>query len=145
MKAVLALSLALLCLLPTHARAAQVDITAPSAILMEKSTGEVLFEQDSHAVYEPASVTKIMTLLLVMEAIDAGQLTWDDVITASPYAGEGKQLPGGGMPRIKSGWRRGSSSPSARWSKRWPWPPPTTARWPWPRPYPAVRAPLSSA
>ncbi len=86
MKAVLALSLALLCLLPTHARAAQVDITAPSAILMEKSTGEVLFEQDSHAVYEPASVTKIMTLLLVMEAIDAGQLTWDDVITASPYA-----------------------------------------------------------
>ena len=85
MKAVLALSLALLCLLPTHARAAQVDITAPSAILMEKSTGEVLFEQDSHAVYEPASVTKIMTLLLVMEAIDAGQLTWDDVITASPY------------------------------------------------------------
>ena len=69
MKAVLALSLALLCLLPTHARAAQVDITAPSAILMEKSTGEVLFEQDSHAVYEPASVTKIMTLLLVMEKL----------------------------------------------------------------------------
>lgn len=86
MKAVLALSLALLCLLPTHARAAQVDITAPSAILMEKSTGEVLFEQDSHAVYEPASVTKIMTLLLVMEAIDAGTLSWDDIITASPYA-----------------------------------------------------------
>ena len=86
MKAVLALSLVLLCLLPTHAQAAQVDITAPSAILMEKSTGEILFEQDSHAVYEPASVTKIMTLLLVMEAIDAGSLSWDDVITASPYA-----------------------------------------------------------
>lgn len=86
MKAVLALSLVLLCLLPTHAQAAQVDITAPSAILMEKSTGEVLFEQDSHAVYEPASVTKIMTLLLVMEAIDAGTLSWDDTITASPYA-----------------------------------------------------------
>ena len=86
MKAVLALSLVLLCLLPTHARAAEVDITAPSAILMEKSTGEVLFEQDAHAVYEPASVTKVMTLLLVMEAIDAGTLSWDDVITASPYA-----------------------------------------------------------
>lgn len=86
MKAVLALSLVLLCLLPTHAQAAQVDITAPSAILIEKSTGEVLFEQDSHAVYEPASVTKVMTLLLVMEAIDAGTLSWDDVITASPYA-----------------------------------------------------------
>ena len=86
MKAVLALSLVLLCLLPTHARAAEVDITAPSAILMEKSTGEVLFEQDAHAVYEPASVTKVMTLLLVMEAIDAGTLCWDDVITASPYA-----------------------------------------------------------
>ena len=86
MKAVLALSLVLLCLLPTQARAAEVDITAPSAILMEKSTGEVLFEQDAHAVYEPASVTKVMTLLLVMEAIDAGTLSWDDVITASPYA-----------------------------------------------------------
>ena len=86
MKAVLALSLAVLCLMPIPARAAQVDITAPSAILMEKSTGEVLFEQDSHAVYEPASVTKVMTLLLVMEAIDAGQLSWDDIITASPYA-----------------------------------------------------------
>ena len=86
MKAVLALSLVLLCLLPTHARAAEVDLTAPSAILMEKSTGEVLFEQESHAVYEPASVTKVMTLLLVMEAIDAGTLCWDDVITASPYA-----------------------------------------------------------
>ena len=86
MKAVLALSLVLLCLLPTHARAAEVDLTAPSAILMEKSTGEVLFEQESHAVYEPASVTKVMTLLLVMEAIDAGTLSWDDVITASPYA-----------------------------------------------------------
>ena len=86
MKAVLALSLVLLCLLPTHARAAEVNITAPSAILMEKSTGEVLFEQDAHAVYEPASVTKVMTLLLVMEAIDAGTLSWDDVITASPYA-----------------------------------------------------------
>ncbi len=86
MKAVLALSLALLCLLPMSARAAQVEITAPSAILMEKSTGEILYEQDSHAVYEPASVTKIMTLLLVMEAIDNGTLTWDTVITASPYA-----------------------------------------------------------
>ena len=84
MKAVLALSLVLLCLLPTHARAAEVDITAPSAILMEKSTGEVLFEQDAHAVYEPASVTKVMTLLLVMEAIEAGSLSWDEMVTASP-------------------------------------------------------------
>ena len=86
MKAVLALSLVLLCLLPTHARAAEVNITAPSAILMEKSTGEVLFEQDAHAVYEPASVTKVMTLLLVMEAIDAGNLSWEDTVTASAYA-----------------------------------------------------------
>ena len=86
MKAALALSLAVLCLLPLPARATQVDITAPSAILMEKSTGQVLFEQDAHAVYEPASVTKVMTLLLVMEAIEAGTLDWDDVITASPYA-----------------------------------------------------------
>ena len=86
MKAVLALSLVLLCLLPTHARAAEVDITAPSAILMEKSTGEVLFEQDAHAVYEPASVTKVMTLLLVMEAVDEGRVSLDDLVTVSAHA-----------------------------------------------------------
>ena len=53
---------------------------------MEKSTGQVLCGQNATAQYEPASVTKVMTLLLVMEAIDSGQLGWDDLVTASPHA-----------------------------------------------------------
>ena len=86
----LALAAALLWLAPARARAAGapggVSITAPSAILMEKSTGAVLYEQEAHAQYEPASVTKVMTLLLVMEAIDSGALAWEDTVTASAYA-----------------------------------------------------------
>jgi D-alanyl-D-alanine carboxypeptidase (penicillin-binding protein 5/6) len=66
--------------------AAALTISAPAAILMEKTTGTVLYEQDAYTQYEPASVTKVMTLLLVMEAIDAGQLDWDDMVTASSYA-----------------------------------------------------------
>ena len=86
MKRIAALGLALLCLLPTTAYAAPAEVTAPSAILMEKSTGTILYEQDAKTQYEPASVTKIMTLLLVMEAIDSGALGWDDLVTASPHA-----------------------------------------------------------
>lgn len=51
-----------------------------------KETGTVLFAKDEHAKLEPASVTKVMTLLLTMEAIDAGQLHYDDVVTASAHA-----------------------------------------------------------
>ena len=63
-----------------------VDISAPSAILMEKQTGTVLFAKDEHTPREPASVTKIMTLLLTMEAVDSGQLSYDAVVTASAHA-----------------------------------------------------------
>ena len=79
--------MALLCaalLLVTSARA--VEVSAPSAILMEKETGTVLFAKDEHKQLEPASVTKVMTLLLAMEAIDGGQLGYDDMITASAHA-----------------------------------------------------------
>ena len=84
MKRIIAFGLALLCLLPAQAQAAPAPVTAPSAILMEKSTGIVLYEQDADTQYEPASVTKVMTLLLVMEAIDSGSLSWDDTVTAPP-------------------------------------------------------------
>ena len=86
MKRTVALALALVCLLPGRAYAASAEITAPSAILMEKTTGQVLYNQDADAQYEPASVTKVMTLLLVMEAIDSGSLGWDDTVTASTHA-----------------------------------------------------------
>lgn len=62
------------------------DLTAKSALLMEKSTGKILFEKNSHESLPPASVTKIMTMLLVMEALDNGQFTLDDMVSVSPLA-----------------------------------------------------------
>lgn len=62
------------------------EISAPSCILMDGTTGTVLYEQDADHQLAPASVTKVMTLLLVMEAIDRGQLHWDDMVTASAAA-----------------------------------------------------------
>ena len=61
-------------------------IDALSGILMEASTGKVLFEQDADKALPPASVTKIMTLLLVMEAVDGGGVSLDDIVTASAHA-----------------------------------------------------------
>ena len=77
----------LLCTLLALGSSAQaLEVSAPSALLMEKETGTVLFAKDEHAKLEPASVTKVMTLLLTMETIDAGQLHYDDVVTASAHA-----------------------------------------------------------
>ncbi|MBM6926537.1 D-alanyl-D-alanine carboxypeptidase family protein [Pseudoflavonifractor phocaeensis] len=59
---------------------------AKAAVLMEKETGTILYEQNSHDKLEPASVTKVMTLLLVMEAIDSGSLSREDTVTVSAYA-----------------------------------------------------------
>ncbi len=61
-------------------------IPVPSAVLMEKTTGELIYEKDSHTKRAPASVTKIMTLLLVMEEIEAGRLTENDIVTCSSHA-----------------------------------------------------------
>ena len=62
------------------------EVPAPSAILMEASTGTVLFEKNAHERLAPASVTKVMTLLLVMEALQSGRIGWDDAVTASDTA-----------------------------------------------------------
>ncbi len=62
------------------------SISAPSAVLMESSTGKVLFEKNPHEQRPCASVTKVMTLLLVFEAVDSGKLSLDDEITASEHA-----------------------------------------------------------
>lgn len=64
----------------------QVDIKAPSALLIEKTTGTVLYEKNADERLRPASVTKIMTLLLIMEAIEGGQYKMSDVVTASANA-----------------------------------------------------------
>lgn len=80
------LSLSLtLCCTPT-AVAAEIEIAAPSAILMDGATGTVLFEKNAHEKLPPASVTKVMTLLLVMEALDSGRIRWEDTVTASDAA-----------------------------------------------------------
>ena len=81
--ALLCLTCLLLCV-PAHADAP--ELNAPSALLMEKQTGTVLCAVGEHDAREPASVTKIMTLLLTMEAIDSGTLHYDDVVTASAHA-----------------------------------------------------------
>lgn len=70
----------------TGAQAAALDLAAPSAILMEAATGTVLYESNAHERLRPASVTKIMTLLLVMEALEDGRISWDDTITTSSAA-----------------------------------------------------------
>ena len=62
------------------------SITAPSAVLMEASTGKVLFEKNSHEQRPCASITKVMTMLLVCEAIDSGKLSLDDMVTSSAHA-----------------------------------------------------------
>ena len=59
------------------------EVPAPSWILMDRTTGTVLGEQEADRQLAPASVTKIMTLLLVMEALDRGQLQWDQMVNTS--------------------------------------------------------------
>ena len=81
----------------------QLSLSCTSALLMEKETGTVLYQQNSHEQLEPASVTKIMTLLLVMEALEAGRLTLEESVAISAnaagmggsqvYLKEGEQLP----------------------------------------------------
>ncbi len=68
------------------ARAAELEIAAPSAILIDAATGTVLYEKNAHERLAPASVTKVMTLLLIMEALDSGRIGWDDTIAASAAA-----------------------------------------------------------
>lgn len=63
-----------------------ISISAKSAILIERSTGRVLFEYQADEKMSPASITKIMTLLLVMEAIESGKLELETEVTASEYA-----------------------------------------------------------
>lgn len=62
------------------------SVNCKGAVLMEASTGKILFEQDMNYTGSPASVTKVMTLLLVMEALDAGKIRTEDKVAVSAYA-----------------------------------------------------------
>ena len=68
------------------AAAGQVEVSAPSAILMESSTGQVIYEKDADTQRPPASVTKVMTLLLIFDALADGKIKLEDSVTTSEYA-----------------------------------------------------------
>lgn len=94
MKAILALLLsAMLCVqtaaaadTPEEAKEAAVEVSAPSAILMEASTGKIIYEKSPDEQRPPASVTKIMTLLLIFDALSEGKISLEDEVTVSEYA-----------------------------------------------------------
>ena len=65
---------------------AQMELSSPSAILMEASTGTVLFEKNPDEVRSPASITKIMTLLLIFENLEKGRIHLEDEVSTSAYA-----------------------------------------------------------
>lgn len=67
-------------------RQAEIDISAPSAVLMEASTGTVIYEKDADTARPPASVTKVMTMLLIFDALEAGSIHLEDEVTTSEYA-----------------------------------------------------------
>lgn len=66
--------------------AAQLNIDSPSAVLIEGSTGTIIYDKNKDERLRPASITKIMTLLLIFEALDAGTITLEDEVTVSEHA-----------------------------------------------------------
>ena len=92
MKRVAIIMLCMLCFVqPVFAQTKQpenpeLEITAPSAVLMEASTGQILYEKGADEKRPPASVTKIMTLLLIFDALEEGKLQLEDEVVTSEYA-----------------------------------------------------------
>ena len=99
MKRVCLVLLVLALALPVQAGAVEMELAGKSAVLMEISTGKVLYESNSHEKLAPASVTKVMTMLLIMEAIDSGKIGWEDMVTAS----EAAAAKGGSQIYLKAG------------------------------------------
>lgn len=66
--------------------AEEVSVSAPSVVLMESSTGQVIYEKNPHTVLHPASITKIMTMILIFDALEKGTISLDDTVTVSEYA-----------------------------------------------------------
>ena len=97
MKRLICLTLLPVLLIP--ARGAELEVSGKSSLLMDAATGQVLLEQNAHQPLAPASVTKIMTMLLIMEAIDSGALGWQDMVTASETAA----AKGGSQVYLKAG------------------------------------------
>ena len=86
MKKIYGILLSLLVLFPFNVSAMELATNASSVIVMEPTTGEIIYERNSHERRHPASMTKIMTMLLVMEAIEKDIIKWDDIVTVSSNA-----------------------------------------------------------
>lgn len=84
--AVLTLFLFTFTLFPTISYSVELTLESPSAILIDATSGKVLYEKNSHARRAPASVTKLMTLLIAIEAIKEGRGSYDDIVVASENA-----------------------------------------------------------
>ncbi len=93
---VIAVCLLFLCV---PVRAEGLQVAGKSALLMDAATGKILYEHNSHEKLAPASVTKVMTMLLIMEAIDTGKIRWEDTVTAS----EAAAAKGGSQVYLKAG------------------------------------------
>ncbi len=63
-----------------------ISVSAPSVVLMEASTGQVIYEKEPDMLRHPASITKIMTLILIFDALQEGKISLDDTVTVSEYA-----------------------------------------------------------
>jgi D-alanyl-D-alanine carboxypeptidase (penicillin-binding protein 5/6) len=90
-KIIIGITLILLCLISQTVLAIdkpEFDLQTKSAILMDAKTGRILYEKNAHEKLPPASITKVMTMLLAMEAVDDGRVKWDDKITATELAAE---------------------------------------------------------
>lgn len=66
--------------------AAELSVSAPSVVLMEASTGQVIYEKEPDMQRHPASITKIMTMILIFDALQEGKISLDDTVTVSEYA-----------------------------------------------------------
>src|SRR5574344_1527817 len=88
MRKVVIIVISILLFIPCNVKALDVSLapSAKSAILIEASTGEILFENNADEKLAPASMTKIMSMLLIVEAIEKGVISWDEMVTVSANA-----------------------------------------------------------
>jgi len=71
---------------PQKPPAPEVSVSAPSVVLMESSTGQIIYEKDPDTLRHPASITKIMTMILIFDALESGKISLEDTVTVSEYA-----------------------------------------------------------
>ena len=71
---------------PQQPPAEEVTVSAPSVALMEASTGQIIYEKDAHTSLHPASITKIMTIISIFDALEQGKISMEDTVTVSEYA-----------------------------------------------------------